>query len=58
MNDKSTHYKIVPISRINGTLYEWRLSKIDADNNPHFYTMAIKSILWDSNGNYCGKGGK
>lgn len=51
-----THYLVVPRSEL--MLHEWQLSRETANEHPHFYTVTLKSVLWDSYGNYCGIGGK
>ena len=49
---KPTHYLVIPRNRF--LLHQWQLSRENANENPHFLTITLKSVLWDSNGNYCG----
>jgi len=58
-NDKPGHYAIKPTIGIESEeIAKWQFTRETANENPHFYTIALKSVLWDSNGNYCGIGGK
>lgn len=56
-NDKPGHYAIKPTIGIEREeIAKWQFTRETANEKPYFYTIALKSVLWDSNGNYCGIG--